>query len=79
MVKLKNIERKNDILSCLVFFEDCKEPVLISLNEKTGVLSEFVMPKGYEWCEYHIRYAEKYLNELVGKPIDRTSHSTMWC
>ena len=54
MVKLKNIERKNDSLSCLVFFEDCKDPVPISLNEKTGVLSEFVMPKGYEWCEYHV-------------------------
>lgn len=85
MIKLKNLridEQKNIVADA--YPENSKEPGEIIVSKKEMV--DFSLPKDYEWCEYHIRHAERYIidnyeslatkiknNEIKGELL------IMWC
>ena len=78
MIKLTNIHRNNDVLLCDGFVEDCSIPIPISFNEKTSELSEYNLPKDYEYCKSHIMHAKNYLKSLSGKDISDNEKIIMW-
>ena len=61
MVKLENIKRENDCISCDAYPEDSKTPVHLEVAISTGDITRSDMPKGYEHCLMHIRHAKRFL------------------
>lgn len=79
MVKLKNITRTDSYIICDAYVEDCMEPVRLSYNAQTGEFSEFQLPKGYEYCDWHILvYAKRFLNSLIYEQNIPTEQLIMW-
>ena len=79
MVKLKNIRRINGYIFCDAFVEDCQVPVQLSLNESSSEFDDYSLPSNYEWCTYHIAYAKRYLQSLIGKNIETQTRNIVWC
>lgn len=79
MVKLRNIRRTNGYILCDAFVEDCQEPTRLALNETSAELDDYALPNGYEWCDYHIAYAKRYLQNLIGKNIETSTRNIVWC
>lgn len=85
MVKLKNLkidEQKNIVAD--VYPENAKEPGEIIVSKKEMV--DFSLPKGYEWCEYHIDHAKRYIMNNYDKLIAKIRNNEikgelliMWC
>lgn len=64
MIKLKNIERNDDIIECDIIPEDSRENGHIRIDLKKKILKDSVLPAGYEWCTNHIQHAASKLIEL---------------
>ena len=54
MIKLKQIEKNDNVITCYAYFEDCTKPVKLSLCVDSGKFQNYKLPTGYEWCESHI-------------------------
>ena len=78
MVRLINIKRNDGLISCNAIVEDCKKPVALSLDERTGQLRKADLPEGYEYCTTHIGFAERYLKSLAGENSIPESKTIMW-
>ena len=85
MIKLKNlkIDEQENII-CDAYPESAKEPGKIVVSKEEMI--DFSLPQGYEWCEYHIRHAERYIidnyNDLISKIRNneiKTGLLIMWC
>ena len=61
MVRLENIKRDSDRVSCDAYPEDSKFPVHMEVSIKTGEVTRTDLPKGYEHCTMHIRHAKRFL------------------
>lgn len=62
MVRLTDITRKNGIISCNAYVEDCRQPIFLSFDEKTHSFDAFELPAGYGYCDWHILiYARRFL------------------
>ena len=61
MIKLKNIQKKVDCVTCDAYLEDCETAAPLKLNTKSGVLADYHLPDGYEWCKSHIGHAKNFL------------------
>ena len=61
MVKLENIQRDNDRITCDAYPEDSKIPVRMEVSISTGEVRRSEFPKGYEYCTMHIRQAKWFL------------------
>ena len=61
MIKLKNIEKNNHIISCNILPEDSQQEgrLLVDLNSEKEY--EYKLPEGYEWCKNHVAHAIKFL------------------
>ena len=79
MVRLRKIIRNNGYIFCQAFVEDCQEPVQLALNETSAELNNYKLPENYEWCTYHISYAKRYLQSLIGKDIETQARNIVWC
>lgn len=79
MVRLRNIRRNKGYILCLAFVENCQEPIQLALNESSAELDDYQLPKNYEWCTYHIAYAKRYLQSLIGKDIETQTRNIVWC
>ena len=66
MIRLKQIEKKNNDITCLGYIEDCDEPVFIHIDAITSEVEHSPFPKGYEY-ETHIAMARFALMEIVKK------------
>ena len=77
MVRLKNVRVENDHIVCVGYVEDCKEPIRISVD-MDGNGESVEMPRGYEWCDIHIKRAERYLLERYEQGTLKSEMLLMW-
>ena len=78
MIELKEIKRINNIIACKAFVEDCTTEIPLQYDFKTRELSNYTLPEGYGWCNAHIGYAERYMEEQRDV-IDVPEHKViMW-
>ena len=57
--------------------EDCKEPIRICVD-MDGNGESVEMPRGYEWCDNHIKHAERYLLERYEQGTLKNEMMLMW-
>lgn len=71
MIDLRNIQRKNDIVTCDAYLENCKEALPLVFHMETKQFEEFAFPQGYEYCASHIAHARRNLIKLLesGEPL----------
>ncbi len=77
MIKLKNIKKNNDTISCLIYPEDSKEPGNLIINLSTKV-EKYNLPDGYDWCKYHVSHASRALIELAQQKDIPSEKLIMW-
>lgn len=61
MVKLKNIKKNHDLISCDFFPEDAKTPGNIVYDAAKDEIVSCGYPEGYEWCDNHLSHAVDFL------------------
>ena len=64
MVKLVNFEITNNEAVCDFYPEDSKVPGKVHIRKDTGEVTEYSLPLGYEWCEFHVFHAARALRKL---------------
>jgi len=79
MVKLRQIKRNGDSITCNAFVEDCAEPVKLIFNILDGSIQNSPLPKGYEWCTAHIRHAGAHLEQMAKAAEIPEQRNIMWC
>ena len=78
MVKLKDIERNDESITCVAFVEDCEEPINIEFSTENETIHSSPLPEGYEWCTSHIAHVRRALKRMVDEN-SFVSHTTiMW-
>lgn len=78
MIKLTEIKRTSEKISCIAFIENCRESVCLSYDIKNGCINNTVLPKGYEWCTAHIRHAERYMKSISEEKQLPSEKTIMW-
>ncbi len=78
MIKLKRIEKNDNVITCYAYFEDCTKPVKLSLCVDSGKFQNYKLPTGYEWCESHIQQAKKSLLKMVEDNNIEREKIIMW-
>lgn len=78
MVKLKDLKKDDNIAECDIFPEDSIENGHITVDIKSGELKEALLPKGYEWCENHIRHAVNNLIRLAKEGNLPSEYTVIW-
>lgn len=61
MITLKNIKIENNVVECDIFPENSKEKGYIKVDIKSGVIENYSLPAGFEYCENHVCKAREYL------------------
>ena len=61
MIKLKNMKIENNIIECDIFPEDSKENGYIKVDTESGVIENYSLPVGFEYCKNHVYKARDYL------------------
>lgn len=78
MIKLKNIVRKNNIVTCDIFPEDSKNPGTIVYDINKSDIQEYRLPKGYEWCKNHIAHASRAIKEMIKAEDTQSEKTVSW-
>lgn len=78
MIKLKHITKNDNIITCYAYFEDCPEPVNLSLSIDSEKLQDCVLPTGYEWCKAHIQHAKQSLLKMFKDGDLEEEKTIMW-
>lgn len=78
MIKLQEIKKSKNKITCTAFIEDCKEKINISLDVANKELLDIELPKDYEWCKKHIYYAKQYLISLIDNVPIPEQKIIMW-
>lgn len=64
MIQLKNIEKNNNTIQCLIIPEDSKETGTLNVDLSNDSF-EYSLPNGYEWCESHVHHAVRALIDMA--------------
>ncbi len=72
------IKRENNRILCNALVEDCPEIIPIEYSIEDDVFQQVRLPEGYEWCIGHIRYAERFIRELVNNDELPKEKLIMW-
>lgn len=78
MVRITGISHIGDRISCVVFVEDCKEPIHATLSVADGSMENDVLPSGYEWCVSHLHHAQNALMKMMQQGEFPESKTIMW-
>ena len=79
LVRLKNIERHENRVTCDAYLESCKVPVKLVYDIKKREFEEFEYPKGFEYCTQHIFMAKWFIEDtLKAKSEFPASETIMW-
>lgn len=78
MIRLEHIKKTDDVIVCVGFIEDCKEPVQISVNRANYAMTTSPLPKGYEWGTSHLEHAKKALIDILESGSNETKRTVMW-
>lgn len=64
MIKLKNIKRINNIISCKILPEDATSYGSLVVDVSTRSVMDYDLPDGYKWCKNHIYHAAEALYRM---------------
>lgn len=65
MILLKNIKRKDNVITMDAFIEDCAEALPLIYDVQKQDFQPYVPPKGYEWCRGHVAHAKWNLQKIL--------------
>ena len=66
MIRLTQIEKKNNIITCQAYFEDSVEVGGLVYDTDKQDFAQVVFPPGFEWCRAHVAQARRFFNQLGG-------------
>lgn len=78
MVKLEQIKRDGDYITCTAFLEDCKEPVQLVYSVQNDAVQYEALPSGYEYCVSHIGHIRSALQRMVKEGKIEPQKAIMW-
>ena len=78
MIRLKNIEKNNNIIQCDIIPEDSNELGHLSIDIDTKKIIEQCLPDNYEWCKKHIQHAKDTLMQMVMNEKIEKEKLVMW-
>lgn len=78
MIKLKNIEKNDGLMQCSIIPEDSKDAGHLIVDVTSGMIKEYTLPKGYEWCKKHINHAKDTLLKLYNAKETPKEKIVMW-
>lgn len=78
MVKIKNVEKIDNVINCDAFFEDCKKAVSIVFDIDNQKITAGDLPVGYEWCAGHVKYIKYRLQEMCESDNIKREATIMW-
>ncbi|MCR4744721.1 MAG: hypothetical protein K5894_05765 [Lachnospiraceae bacterium] len=78
MIKLKEIEKKENQITCNAFVEDCNTAIPMKYNISKGVFSDCSLPVDYKWCKMHLIYAKRFVESLALKDNIPRERLIMW-
>ena len=79
MIKLKNIKRDNNIITCVAYPEDCEVGLKMTINIEDETEEYEPLPKGYEYCKGNMAMGKWHLLRLLEKGEDLPENATvMW-
>ena len=79
MIKLKNIKKRGEIITCDAYVEDCPEAVSITVNISEESVQNSPLPKEYEWCKGHISQARWALIRMAETGEMKENWNIYWC
>lgn len=78
MVRLRNIKRNNEIMSCEFIPEGSSECGTLVINTESKKIESCLFPSGYEWCKSHVSHAADYLIEIASDEMIPEQRTLMW-
>lgn len=78
MIKLKNIVKDDNIISCDIFPEDSVSCGSLFYDIVENSVKSYELPAGYEWCKKHIVHAKNALREMVDSNQIQKEKLIMW-
>ncbi len=79
MVKLRNIERHENNVTCDAYLESCSVPVKLVYDIKKRTFEEFDYPKGFDYCTEHICMVKWFIEDtLKANALFPTDKTIMW-
>lgn len=69
MLKLKNIVKNENTVTCDFYPEDSKTPGSLTYDIHNRTIT-YTLPKGYEWCRNHVAHAQFALREVAESDED---------
>ena len=78
MVKLKDINRTDEGISCNAYVEGCKIPVKLFLKSADADMVSDDLPDGYEYCTSHLGFVERYIRTLFDASELPEERLIMW-
>ena len=64
MVRLKNIEIDNNIISCEIFPEDSVQSGKLKVDINSQDIISYTLPAGFEWCKSHVHHAKNICSQI---------------
>lgn len=74
MIRLIQITKADNKISCLAYVEDCETPIKLVYDIDKDEMQPYQLPNGYEYCTTHIRMAATYFRDKIageGYPKER--------
>lgn len=78
MIKLKNIEKSENIVKCDIFPEDSVSGGMLIYDIAADSIKDFELPEGYEWCKNHLSHAVKAIRNMVETNTIQNEKTIMW-
>ncbi len=65
MIRLKDIERKDNIITADAYPEDSTIPTKFIYHVDTGNIEPFTLPEGYEYCKGNMAMARWHIKKIL--------------
>ena len=78
MIRLEEIKRTGEAISCRAYVENCATPFGIAVDQTGAVIGCIHLPENYEYCTAHVAQAVRYLKTLWTADTIPEKQTIMW-
>lgn len=78
MIKLMEIKKNDNAVTCNAFIEDCNVAIPIVYDLNSRELSHGDIPEGYTWCSNHMKHARVRLEAMIREKTFPETVTVMW-
>lgn len=78
MIKLRNIRRINNIISCKILPEDAISFGSLVVDVSNYRIIDYDLPEGYKWCINHVHHAAEALYRMASTNEITTEKNVIW-